>query len=194
MPPRTRVVAVGGAEVEIESAGQSPERSTEQRAQTRYPLQRPGVRSRLIGEIAHGEASERTLAADYGVAPSAINAFKKRWAAEIERRRRDLAGALDDLWISRKHDRVAAYQQDVAAIDQELGIELDKQRTSIVDPDSGQTIEIGGPDARVIERLTRAKHRALRSVAEELGQLPNRITLVQESRAPHVLEGCEDGV
>lgn len=194
MPPRARNAAtVVDVDTDPEQA-ESDGRLSERKAQTRYPLSRPGVRSRLIGELAHGEATERQLAADYGVAPSAVSAFKKRHAEAIERRKRDLAGALDDLWISRKHDRVSAYQQDVTLIDQELDVELAKPRTVIADPDSGQVVEVGGPDARVLERLTRAKHRALRAVAEELGQLPNRITLVRESRAPHILEGCEDGV
>jgi hypothetical protein len=133
------------------------EQTFERRPMHNRKLEKPWVRIQLIHEIARNEMTERQLAKKYGCAPSAINAFKQRHRGDIDEVRADLENEFSGIWIADKKSRLAVYASDVERIEEleQLGREIDAA-------------------------LTAAKHRALRSVAEEMGHLPNRMNVSGE--------------
>lgn len=120
----------------------------------RYQLERAWVRHKLIRDLATNDATQVELADRYGVVPQSISQFKQRHQTAIDEMRADLENQFAALWIAEKASRLAEYQQDVE--------------------DIGSTSN---------HELLRAKHNALRSAAEELGQLPSRYN-VQVNNAP----------
>lgn len=125
------------------------------------------------------------MARYYEVSPAAITQFARRHAEEIEELKANADAELNKLWIAQKAERVREYQQDV-----ELNNDLIQTAASVAKRASERADELGGGNegdgdlqaaedklaATVlgeIPSLQRIKHKALRSVAEELGQLPS---------------------
>lgn len=103
-------------------------------------------------DLAAGELNRSEIARKYGVNPSTITRFARRHAAEIEAIRRDLDDEFAGLWIARKENRLAAYQDEIARLD-------------------------AHPSASHHE-WSKARQSALHAAAEELGQLPGRGAVV----------------
>lgn len=126
---------------------------------------KPWERRQLCRELATGEHTYTALGKRYGVSRQAISAFAKRYAREID----DIKARLDDefagLWIADKGARIAAYQADL------------------------EMSEAGGEFAGHYEHI-RTRTQILRAVAEELGQLPPRATVVV-SPVVHIIEGVD---
>lgn len=141
-------------------------------------LERGHVRLALIRDLAGGEHTGAKLAKKYGVCAQAISEFKRRHEAAIA----EVRGKLDDefagLWVARKAARLAEYENDLLCIQE--AIEL--------------AAEAAGDDAPppVPADLLRAKHRALRAVAEELGQLPTRMDVQVSGEVVHYAFGGDD--
>jgi hypothetical protein len=121
----------------------------------------------LIRDLAMDAVSQAELAEKYGVAQPSISAFKLRHADEIEAVRNDLLSDVHDetvgLWIVDKVARIAEYQQDV--------------------DDANEELEARGFDTHIIK----AKHNAMKAVAEELGALPTRGAPIQTDTEQHVV-------
>lgn len=125
-------------------------------------LEHGGTRARLVLELAQGDKHQRQLAAEYGCVQSAIAEFKARHLDEIESRRERLADEWAGIWIADKRSRIVEAQADVEAINDALSSEPDPQ-------------------------LLRAKLAIMRQVAEELGQLTEKIEL--GGKLTYVVEG-----
>lgn len=125
-------------------------------------LERGGTRERLILELAQGEKHQRQLATEYGVARSSIAEFKARHLDKIEDRAERLADEWAGLWVADKRNRIIEAQADVEAINDALDQTTDAQ-------------------------LLRTKLAIMRQVAEELGQLTEKIEL--GGRLTYVVEG-----
>lgn len=127
----------------------------------------------LIRDLAAGTQTDAALARKYGVGRSTVGDFKRRHAAEIadvrERQGEEFAG----LWTAVKRNRIAEYQRDIDLLN-----DMIEELAAPPCPCSATDC-----DARIIRdprhllAVIKRKHAALRSVAEELGQLPNRMTL-----------------
>lgn len=150
----------------------------------------------LIRDLAAGTDSQARLARKYDVTVATINAFKKRNAERIAAVAADLDNVMAGLWVAHKQRRIAEYEQDIAL----LNDSIEAQEAYI--RDLTERIEAG--EVENASRLARAdrdlgammkrKHAALRGVAEELGQLPNRVTLqVQGGESPvlHQIVGVD---
>lgn len=128
-------------------------------------IDRGHIRLKLLRELALGEKNQVQLASEYGVGQSAISMFATRYSDQIE----EIRGKLDDefagLWIAQKANRLAAYQQDVDDVDSD-------------------------EDKNTAE-WRRIKHNAVKSVAEELGQIPNKSTIQHEGTVIHKYEGVD---
>lgn len=107
------------------------------------------VKLALIRELALDGKTEQQLGDEYGVTPQAIHEFKVRNSAAIETVRADLEAEFVALWIADKRNRIAEYETDVEQLAEE--------------------IDAAPPEHKA--KLFGARHRALRAVAEELGQL-----------------------
>lgn len=142
-------------------------------------LESTRTRVALVRKLAGG-ASARGLARDLGVTPRAISEFAKRHADEIAEVKTDLENELAAAWISSKLRRVIEYQADVELLNAALEWVEAWHPCECSDPDCLQrTI---GPPAPNLLQIMKAKHRALRAVAEELGQLPARLIVKSETR------------
>lgn len=128
---------------------------------TRTTRLRGWVKYALIDDLIDGTTTHEELGIKYEVTHQAISEFKKRHAAIIEERRKNAADEFAGMWIAKKKNRVAAYEADVERIDE---LEADPQ-------------------------WTRIKHAALKSVAEELGQLKTYIDA--ESRVNYTVDGVD---
>lgn len=147
----------------------------------RYPISRGQARLRLIAAIAQGDKNYTELGLEFGVTKQAVQQFAQRHAAEIERAVLDLTNSYSGLWIADKAARIAEYQQVVDDLTAQIEAAIE------VDPDTG---EISG----VIELdpdLLRVKLAALRSVAEEMGQLPARLTVKHEGTVRTEIVGLD---
>lgn len=123
-------------------------------ARTIGKLERGWVKYRLIADLAAMEHTQVELAAKYGCAQSSISEFATRHAVEIDDKKRALADELHGLWIANKADRLAEYQQTVEDIETFI------ESTDMSDKEAREAVGI--------------KLRALRAVADELGQVPQR--------------------
>jgi hypothetical protein len=143
---------------------------------TRHTLEQGHVRWKLIHELARGERTVTELAARYGVTHGAISRFRDRYPAEIAEIKADIENEFAGLWIAQKLARLAEYAADVEMINDAIGAALD----------AGTEIDAA---------LLAAKHRALRSVAEELGQLPTKIQMQVDTvtRVHYTVEGMNVG-
>ena len=154
------------------------------------------TRVELIRELAVGELTFIALAKKYGVTSPSINGFAKKHAEEIARQRADLEDRVANLWIAQKYARIAEYQRSaeiaIAEIDKALAgrLIIGKEDPDTEDMEDGATpaADVSGP----IARYARIRDRALRSVAEELGQLPQRTTfLMEKTTIRHIVEGVD---
>lgn len=142
---------------------------------------------KLIRALALGEKTNAELAREREVTASAIKEFSKRHAAAIAEVKANVVDAFAGLWIAQKHERVAAYQQTAEVLAAEIDALVDGRvavhggDTDAEDAeDDGGVGEFLNDISGALGRLTRAYDRALRSVAEELGQLPTRMVVKNE--------------
>lgn len=140
----------------------------------------------LIRQLAEGRRTISDLSRQYGVTPSAVSQFAKRHAEEIEKLKADANAAMDDLWIANKAERIREYQKDADIADELTGMAQQVARRAAGRAEAEQ--EAGDPDVLAqaaedrlaalaladVPKLQASKHRAVRAVAEELGQLPNK--------------------
>lgn len=123
---------------------------------------RPRIRGRerlnLIGDLAAGLLTGTQLAEKYDRHATQISEFKTRNADEIQAVRDAGGNLLAALWAAQKEQRIAELQRDIEAVADALDDED-------VPPDAA---------------LLRAKHSALRQIAEELGQLTVKVDTTQQ--------------
>lgn len=141
---------------------------------TRY-LERGHIKTSLIWYLAEGIWPQNKLAEFFRVEPSRISAFARRHKDEIEAVRKQMdeetQTVLQSLWVTRKDMRMSEYQQTLEDIEEIIFRDLMK----------GNRIDVS---------LVKAKFQALRNVAEELGDLPPRIAIQQNTtQVRYTLEG-----
>lgn len=141
----------------------------EEQKRSRYRL-KGYVASKLIRELAIDEKTQVQLAEEYGVAQSTVATFKKKHLARIEEVRENLADEFAGLWIAMKANRIAEYQSDVEVINEKA-------------QKSGATVA----DSEMI----RTKASLLKSVAEELGQLPGRSQVTINTPVVYEIHGLD---
>ena len=130
-------------------------------------LENPLTRRVLQQDLAHGGQSQEALGKKYGVTQQAISDFAERHAAAIQQIRDDAENEFAGLAIAQKAARLEVYGELIKAAMQPVPKVAGKDAGYVRDEDGNVVYEI---DAGVAGRL-------LRNVAEELGHLPNRVTL-----------------
>lgn len=130
-----------------------------------------GLKKRkLVRELALGEENQSQLAERYDVTPSAISLFAKRNRDEIEAVRANIDDEFAGLLIAQKAHRLGVLEHllDVALTP-----------TPKVAP-SGRVVYVeksdGAPEM-ITEIAGDLAAKVIKQAAEEMGQLPNRITL-----------------
>lgn len=132
-------------------------------------LERPWIRRELIVKLAHSGKTQRALAEEYGVAQSSIFEFAQRHRAEVEQVRADKENEFAGIAIADKANRLATYQ---AVLERLAGA---------VEANA----DLGDDEQAMDEKTANAVGKILRNVAEELGHLPNRVTLGGEVGLTH---------
>lgn len=134
------------------------------------PLEHPLRRRKLQLAIAHGGHTQGQLAEQYGVTQPAISQFASRHAETIQAIRDDASNEFAGLALAEKHNRIAAlvdlYEQSLVSTPK-----ITNKGTVVIDPETGEFVrEIDG----------RLAAQVIKQIAEELGQLPNRLTVAGE--------------
>lgn len=147
----------------------------------RFKLEPAHIKQRLIRELAEQKKTQAVLAKEYGVSHPSIVSFKQRHKRRIEAVRADLENEFAGLWIADKSARVAHYEATIEQLDAQIFRALEglTDRESIVaqlmSGTAVEDIDVAGDISDTLTRLMKEKARALRAVAEELGQLPSRV-------------------
>lgn len=138
------------------------------RGRPRKPLlEHPLTRRMLQQDLAHSGKSQAELAEKYDVDPSSISDFAARHRATIQQIIDDAANEFAGLAIASKAARLEVYRELIDACMTPVPKVAGKDGDWVRDEDGNVVYEI---DASVAGKL-------LRNVAEELGHLPNRVTL-----------------
>lgn len=124
-------------------------------------LENPWTRRELIVKLAHSAKTQETLAAEYNVTQSSISEFASRHAQEIQAVRADKENEFAGIAIANKANRLATYQSVLERLAGavEVAADLDDDEQAMDEKTAGAVAKI------------------LRNVAEELGELPNRVQL-----------------
>lgn len=153
------------------------------RPRSRHRLERPWVRRQLIHELARGEETQTFLAERHQVTKQAITEFKHRHATEIDQVRGDLENEFAGLWVADKQNRIAVYQDEIETISERLANdELEQALEDYIDA-GDDTDERKRRAERVADLLSqnptwaRLRQAAIKAVAEELGALPQRMSV-----------------
>lgn len=159
----------------------------------RYFLERDvPTRMRIIRWLAEGKR-QTWIAHQLDCSQNGISDFAKRHRARIDQVRANLENEFAGIEYTDKAMRLEAYRQTVSDCDREI----DKMRRAgrIVNLDEeGSEVDSIEDKSDALARLERTRHRALRSIAEELGQLPSRMALVMESSTlRHEIVGIDPG-
>jgi hypothetical protein len=135
-------------------------------------LYRGRTRLALIRDLAMGEWSNKEIASQLGATPEAIAAFAADHADEISEVRAALAGHLAietaGLWVSKKQNRLAEYQQDIE--DCELIVAAMRKQLYGEAEELGVAAEtvLGGLGSRRHHNLMKTKLALMKAVADEL--------------------------
>jgi hypothetical protein len=136
-----------------------------------YGQLRGHIRLKLIRELAMDVVTQQELAKRFGVDQNTIRTFRDRNEDDIREVRdsllQEVVSETAGLWISKKANRIAEYQEDVEKLNESLARWV---------PGADYRLDMAA------KGLMATKHNALKNVAEELAQLPTR------SSAPQVDE------
>lgn len=103
----------------------------------------------LMHELANGVKTQGQLAKEYGVTQQTIYSFNRRYKEDILAVREKRDNEMTGLWVADKQRRIAEYETDITVLNEAM-------------------------DGLPITDFMMRKHAALRAVAEELGQIPNK--------------------
>ena len=119
-------------------------------------LSRGYKKLQLLRELAIGEKTQRQLAAEYEVTQGSIWQFRKKHAEEINAIRQNMDDEFAGIWLANKVNRIVEYVTDIEEIN---------------------SLEV--LDATLLAR----KQAALKAIAEERGQLQQRIQVDADVKA-----------
>lgn len=122
-------------------------------------------RAQIIRELALGDMSQSQMAEKYEVTQQSISEFKQRNADAIAAVRANAEDEFAGLLIAQKLNRVAAYE-DIMQRALQPTPKIDNKGGQVRDPETGEP---------VYEVAAGVAMTALKSVAEEMGQLASRV-------------------
>lgn len=123
----------------------------------------------LLRDIAEDTMTMDAMAEKYGLAgKSSVGVYKRKYADEIKELRDNAEDEWAGIWVADKRKRIEEYQSIVEEVEEDL--------------------RLNGQDAA----LQRVRMTALKSIAEELGQLPSRVVIRQVGqKADYSLDGVD---
>lgn len=152
-------------------------------------LELPWTRRQLVVDLALSGKSQEALAEKYGCSQQAVSQFAARHATDIQAVRDDSENEFAGIAIAEKANRLATY------LDM-----LEKALTPAPKVNAKGEIMYGLPDENgdrqpIMEIDLAVAQKIQRNVAEELGHLPNRVTLAGEVgvRTNYQINGVDIG-
>jgi len=155
------------------------------RTKSGSPLGPAWIQVALCNQLAEGKITRTRLAEMYGVSIPSISSFAKKHAERIEALRQDASRAVAEIWIADKAARLTVLRdviESLAAAAPRRGL-VDRVTDLPWESEGVDPIELRDqvlreitedlPDEKLIKRLMEA----LKQAAEELGQLPTRMTV-----------------
>lgn len=137
-------------------------------------------------DLADGK-SQSDIAQKYGVTQQSVSQFAIKHAEKIEELRSRTRAIGEGLWIADKQARIGAYQETAERVEALLDAEVEP-----ADDDDERGKRRRSTGGVPLAELLRTQQAAYRAVAEELGDLPQRIK-VEGGGEPvrHVIEGVD---
>ena len=142
----------------------------------RYFLEQGHIRLELVRALAEGKR-QSDLARRFEVPPQTMSDFVKRHRAAIAAVKKDLESEFAGLWSANKAARVASYEDEIMRLQEQIDMILAESDTYRQ-----------ATDSEALTRLYKSRDRALRSIAEELGALPQRIQMTIAEPVRHIVE------
>jgi len=131
-------------------------------------------RLQVMRELAAGGQSQEAIAAKHGVTQGAVSQFAKKYAVEIQEIRENMADEFAGLWITKKHNRLAMYEEIAAqALKPTPKVTPAGKVVRDVDPITGNVETVMEIDGRLAAQVAK-------QAAEEMGQLPTRLQVSGE--------------
>lgn len=152
-------------------------------------LELPWTRRQLIVDLAHSDLSQTVLAEKYDVSQQAISQFAARHRATIEQVRADASNKYAGIAIADKAARLATYADMLEkALSKTPKVNGKGEIVYGLPDENGERHPIMEIDAGVAQKI-------LRNVAEELGDLPNRVTIGGEVgiKTDYTINGVDPG-
>lgn len=127
------------------------------------------TRIALIQELGAGELTDSELGEKYGITKDRVGQIRRENADKIAAMRADVEDELAGVFIASKANRIKTYDHLAALLDEAIT--------------AGQE-----PDPQLVRQLIVTQ----KAVAEEMGQLPSRITIQHVGpRADYTIEGVD---
>jgi transcriptional regulator with XRE-family HTH domain len=123
----------------------------------------------LKRDLADKKLSQTQLAEKYEVTQGAISEFGRRYKDDIDAIIADFDNEYAGIWAANKANRLTEYQADVDMINEQL-----------------ETVD----NPRNLRTLLQFKQAALRSIAEELGHLTQKVE-TKNSTTTYIVEGVD---
>lgn len=130
-------------------------------------LDRGWRRRWLIIEMAKGNMIDAEFMNIFGCSRPALASFRRKYEGEIASTVKMIEDKFVLLWIADKMNRLAELQQDVDDVNEVIEALLNNDR-------------LMSPLNEEAPKWIALKERALRAVAEELGQIPNKVQMALE--------------
>jgi hypothetical protein len=131
-------------------------------------------RLQVMRLLALGELSQSQIGAQFGVTQQSVSEFAQRYATEIAEIRANLADEFAGLWIAKKVNRLAMYEEIAQqALKPTPKVTPAGKVVRDVDPATGTVETIMEIDGRLAAQVAK-------QAAEEMGQLPTRLQVSGE--------------
>lgn len=139
---------------------------------TRKVIMRGHKLQQALRLLAQGDMSHEKIAERFGVTRRRISQINAEHRERVEEIRADIENEFAGLWVADKKNRVAEYQEDLDAINEKLA-----------------TFKNLNEDAQSWIRL---RDKLMRAVSEELGQIPNKMSVKSDNKhVRYTLEGVD---
>jgi hypothetical protein len=133
---------------------------------------------RLINDLAMGDKPDSELAAEYDVEDQTIRFFRMRHKADIQAKKQEWATEYGHIWSTRLENRLRILTCRLEDVEHQIQLLHDHARRET------ETIRAVDPEAsevpvndRVLDRYSKLQQSLLREIADQTGQLPQRVAV-----------------
>jgi hypothetical protein len=132
----------------------------------------------LINDLAVGDRPDSELAAEYEVEEQSIRVFRMRHKADVEAKKAGWAEKFDHIWSTKVENRVQVLTVRLEEIEEQIALlhEHARRETETIRSIDPEASEVPVND-RVLDRYSKLQASLLREIADQTGQLPQRVAV-----------------